>query len=72
MGMTGPAHRRSGLDRLHFHDLRHTYAALMIAAGANPKYLQAQMGQASIKVTLDTMASFSRMRTGACSPRSTS
>jgi integrase len=29
-----PAVRRSGLTGLRFHDLRHTYAALMVAAGA--------------------------------------
>jgi hypothetical protein len=34
--------RRAGLTGFRFHDLRHTYAALMIAAGAHPKYLQAQ------------------------------
>lgn len=34
-----PAVRRSGLGPLRFHDLRHTYAALMVAAGAHPKYL---------------------------------
>ncbi|MDQ3378708.1 MAG: site-specific integrase [Actinomycetota bacterium] len=48
-----PAVRRTGLARLRFHDLRHTYAALMVAAGAHPKYLQAQMGHSSIRVTLD-------------------
>jgi integrase len=48
-----PAVRRSGLIGLRFHDLRHTYAALMVAAGAHPKYLQAQMGHSSIRVTLD-------------------
>ncbi len=42
--MTGP---------VRFHDLRHTYAALMVAAGAHPKYLQAQMGHSSIRVSLD-------------------
>ena len=45
--------RRVGLRVIRFHDLRHTYAALQIAAGASPKYLQAQMGHSSIKVTLD-------------------
>lgn len=45
--------RRSGLGRVRFHDLRHTYAALMVAAGAHPKYLQAQMRHSSIRVTLD-------------------
>jgi integrase len=48
-----PAVRRSGLAGLRFHGLRHTYAALMVAAGAHPKYLQAQMGHSSIRVTLD-------------------
>ena len=45
--------RRSGLGPVRFHDLRHTYATLMVAAGAHAKYLQAQMGHASIRVTLD-------------------
>ncbi len=48
-----PAVRRSGLGPVRFHDLRHTYAALMVAAGAHPKYLQAQMGHSSIRVSLD-------------------
>jgi integrase len=48
-----PAVRRTRLIGLRFHDLRHTYAALMVAAGAHPKYLQAQMGHSSIRVTLD-------------------
>ena len=48
-----PAVRRTLLTGLRFHDLRHTYAALMVAAGAHPKYLQAQMGHSSIRVTLD-------------------
>jgi integrase len=48
-----PAVRRSGLGHLRFHDLRYTYATLMVAAGAHAKYLQAQMGHASIRVTLD-------------------
>jgi integrase len=49
-----PAVRRAGLAPLRFHDLRHTYAALMIAAGAHPKLLQAQLGHTSINVTLNT------------------
>lgn len=48
-----PAVRRSGVGPVRFHDLRHTYAALMVAAGAHPKYLQVQMGHSSIRVTLD-------------------
>jgi integrase len=49
-----PAVRRAELAPLRFHDLRHTYAALMIAAGAHPKLLQAQLGHTSINVTLNT------------------
>jgi integrase len=49
-----PAVRRAGLAPLRFHDLRHTYAALMVAVGAHPKLLQAQLGHTSINVTLNT------------------
>jgi|GEM_PF-189394 len=37
-----------------FHDLRHTHAALLIAQGEHPKVIQARLGHASIKTTLDT------------------
>jgi integrase len=46
--------RRAGLRNVRFHDLRHTYASLLIAASAHPKYIQAQMGHASITTTLNT------------------
>jgi len=46
-----PAVRRADLAPLRFHDLRHTYAAPMVAAGAHPKLLQAQLGHTSINVT---------------------
>jgi integrase len=45
--------RRSKLQRIRFHDLRHTYASLLIAQGAHPKYIQAQLGHASIQTILD-------------------
>ena len=38
---------------MRLHDLRHTYASLLIAQGAHPKYIQAQLGHASIQTTLD-------------------
>jgi hypothetical protein len=34
-------------------DLRHTYTSLLIAQGAHPKYIQVQLGHASIQTTLD-------------------
>jgi integrase len=45
--------RRAELRLIRFHDLRHTYASLLIAQGAHPKYIQAQLGHASIQTTLD-------------------
>lgn len=44
---------RAGLKPLGFHEARHTYASLMIAAGVNAKALSTFMGHSSITVTLD-------------------
>jgi len=38
---------------MRFHDLRHTYASLLIAQGSHPKLIQEQLGHASITITLD-------------------
>ncbi len=48
-----PIWRRAGLDPIGLHECRHTYAALMIAAGVNAKALSSYMGHSSITVTLD-------------------
>ncbi|MBW2061861.1 MAG: site-specific integrase [Deltaproteobacteria bacterium] len=45
--------RRAGLRNIRFHDLRHTYASLLIDQGEHPKYIQAQMGHSSINITMD-------------------
>ena len=45
--------RRAELRRIRLHDLRHTYASLLIAQGVHPKYIQAQLGHTSIQTTLD-------------------
>lgn len=42
------------LAPLGLHEARHTYASLMIAAGANLKIVQSVMGHAAIAMTLDT------------------
>lgn len=47
-----PALETASLD-LRPHDLRHTCAALLIAEGAHPKAVQAQLGHSSIQVTMD-------------------
>lgn len=48
-----PALRKAGLASMRFHDLRHTYASLLIAQGEHPKLIQEQLGHASITITLD-------------------
>jgi len=41
------------LRKIRFHDLRHSYASLCIAAKMDPKAIQTAMGHSSIRVTLD-------------------
>jgi integrase len=44
---------RAGLPPMRFHDLRHTAAALAIAAGAHPLEIKTRLGHASITTTLN-------------------
>jgi integrase len=44
---------KAGLRRVRFHDLRHTFASLLIAHNESPKKIQALMGHHSIQVTMD-------------------
>jgi integrase len=51
-----PAVKRALPERLHglrFHDLRHTAASLLIAAGAHPKAIQERLGHSTIQITMD-------------------
>ena len=41
------------LRQVRFHDLRHTFASLLIQREAYPKYIQQQLGHGSISITLD-------------------
>ncbi len=43
----------ANLRRVRFHDLRHTYASLLIQTTGPAKYIQEQLGHASIQVTMD-------------------
>jgi integrase len=51
-----PALEKAGLPRMRFHDLRHTYASLLIDQGENLKYIQTQLGHSSPTVTLNVYA----------------
>jgi integrase len=48
------AWKEAKLNRITPHECRHSFAAMMIAAGVNAKTLQTSMGHSSITVTLDT------------------
>jgi len=48
-----PALRRAKLPKIRFHDLRHTFASLLIDQGEHPKYIQTQLGHSSITITMD-------------------
>lgn len=42
------------LPDIRFHDLRHTHASLLLAAGVNPKVVQERLGHSSVTLTLST------------------
>jgi integrase len=44
----------AGLRHIRFHDLRHTFASLLIQQGESLAYVGDQMGHASIQITVDT------------------
>jgi integrase len=44
----------SGLPDIRFHDLRHTWATLALAAGIPAKVVADRLGHSSVKITLDT------------------
>ena len=41
------------LPRCRFHDLRHSYATIMLAHGVNPKIVSTVLGHSSVDITLD-------------------
>ncbi len=48
-----PALTMVGLDGLHFHDLRHSHVALLIADDEHVKVIQSRLGHTSGKIPLD-------------------
>ena len=45
--------RRAGLENVRFHDLRHTFASLMLLRGAKPKVISEALGRSSVAFTMD-------------------
>jgi len=46
--------RQAGLGSVRFHDLRHTFASLVVLKGAKPKVISEALGQRSVAFTRDT------------------
>ncbi len=42
------------INKIRFHDLRHTHATLLLKAGVNPKIVSERLGHSNISITLDT------------------
>ena len=49
----GKVVRKAGLE-LRLHDLRHSYASLMLAAGADMKQISSNLGHSNVGITFDT------------------
>ena len=43
----------NGLPDVRFHDLRHTFATILLEKGINPKVVSEMLGHSSIRVTMD-------------------
>jgi integrase len=51
-----PTLKSAGCPFIRFHDLRHTYASLLMEQGENIKYIQTQLGHSSPTITLNIYA----------------
>ena len=45
--------KKAGLGHVRFHDLRHTFASLILLRGAKPKVIIEVLGHASVGFTID-------------------
>lgn len=51
-----PALEKAGLGHLRWHDLRHTFASILIAQGENVVWISRQLGHSSPSITLNVYA----------------
>lgn len=49
-----PLLKRSGIPRIRFHDLRHTFATLALSKNVHPVVVQRTLGHSTIALTIDT------------------
>ncbi len=52
--LSHPALAKAGLRRIRLHDLRHTFASLLIQNSESLAYVRDQLGHHSIQITVDT------------------
>ena len=45
--------RKYGMRKIRFHDLRHTYASLLVAKNINMKIIQVWLGHSNMSTTAD-------------------
>ena len=45
--------KRAGLEDVRFHDLRYTFASLMLLRGAKPKVISEALGHSNVAFTMD-------------------
>ena len=48
-----PLLKRAQFPDIRWHDLKHTYATLLLVRGTHPTYVQKSLGHASVQLTLD-------------------
>ena len=62
---------KAGLRHIRIHDLRHTFASLLLQQGESIVYVKEQLGHASIQITVDTYGApdSGRQPRGGRSPR---
>jgi len=44
---------KAGLRNIRIHDIRHSYASLLLSAGVSPVYVKEQLGHTNISMTVD-------------------
>ncbi|PIE71628.1 MAG: hypothetical protein CSA22_02035 [Deltaproteobacteria bacterium] len=44
---------KAGIREIRFHDMRHTFASLLLTDGVTPVYVKEQLGHSSIEMTVD-------------------